>query len=276
MGSDRITQYAAHIRHISIHAPRVGSDVPSACAALAVDISIHAPRVGSDSIASISALTSSAISIHAPRVGSDGRSHRLVHAAGNFNPRSPCGERRSTPLLRLWPAYFNPRSPCGERRFCCDAAAVECSISIHAPRVGSDVRNAKRFDQRSISIHAPRVGSDTTSSSRGISGSISIHAPRVGSDARGRRGVCLHADFNPRSPCGERLCEFPKGHNAKKISIHAPRVGSDGTLRPQPQSPNHFNPRSPCGERLCVAPYSACSRVFQSTLPVWGATLRIS
>ena len=35
----------------------------------------------------------------------------------------------------------------------------------------------------------------------------------------------------------------------------------------------YFNPRSPCGERLCVAPYSACSRVFQSTLPVWGATV---
>ena len=35
-------------------------------------------------------------------------------------------------------------------------------ISIHAPRVGSDHRQAVPVQQQSeISIHAPRVGSDT-------------------------------------------------------------------------------------------------------------------
>ena len=33
-----------------------------------------------------------------------------------------------------------------------------------------------------------------------------------------------------------------------------------------------FNPRSPCGERLSFAALRINSRVFQSTLPVWGAT----
>ena len=57
------------------------------------------------------------------------------------------------------------------------------------------------------------------------------------------------------------------------ISIHAPRVGSDvpvfifmliGSY--------HFNPRSPCGERLSVALAINGEPLFQSTLPVWGAT----
>ena len=36
-----------------------------------------------------------AISIHAPREGSDNTAHNPSHAAANFNPRSPRGERRS-------------------------------------------------------------------------------------------------------------------------------------------------------------------------------------
>ena len=56
-----------------------------------------------------------------------------------------------------------------------------------------------------ISIHAPRVGSDMQN--RGILQTlkmISIHAPRVGSDILKYLYECLKADFNPRSPCGER------------------------------------------------------------------------
>ena len=35
----------------------------------------------------------------------------------------------------------------------------------------------------------------------------------------------------------------------------------------------YFNPRSPCGERPIAASRACWSTVFQSTLPVWGATL---
>ena len=33
-----------------------------------------------------------------------------------------------------------------------------------------------------------------------------------------------------------------------------------------------FNPRSPCGERLVSEADAEPAQVFQSTLPVWGAT----
>ena len=100
--------------------------------------------------------------------------------------------------------------------------------------------------------------------------------------------------FNPRSPCGERLPSFTSQGftnpfqstlpvwgatvgtyaevNRSTISIHAPRVGSDSGGPENIRDGEYFNPRSPCGERprQDCRNYRIC--VFQSTLPVWGAT----
>ena len=79
------------------------------------------------------------ISIHAPRVGSDYFGVSIDYLVGNFNPRSPCGER-----------------PIGRYK-----ATGIVVISIHAPRVGSDPGCACHASHGCfISIHAPRVGSD--------------------------------------------------------------------------------------------------------------------
>ena len=56
-------------------------------------ISIHAPRVGSD-CDGFEAASDFKISIHAPRVGSDLTRFEMENEPRNFNPRSPCGERR--------------------------------------------------------------------------------------------------------------------------------------------------------------------------------------
>ena len=56
------------------------------------------------------------ISIHAPRTGSDGLPRAGDERGGDFNPRSPHGERpRRHGTPRLTRADFNPRSPHGER-----------------------------------------------------------------------------------------------------------------------------------------------------------------
>ena len=57
-------------KHISIHAPRVGSDSSRALQSPGTGISIHAPRVGSDGHLNF-IRRGVIISIHAPRVGSD-------------------------------------------------------------------------------------------------------------------------------------------------------------------------------------------------------------
>ena len=54
--------------------------------------------------------------------------------------------------------------------------------------------------QQSISIHAPREGSDHSVCKYSLSAPISIHAPREGSDALAGRGLDPTLNFNPRSP----------------------------------------------------------------------------
>ena len=83
-------------------------------------------------------------------------------------------------------------------------------ISTHAPRTGSDGDTLlAETDVEEISTHAPRTGSDQADIRRQKEVThISTHAPRTGSDAGGQASRReTPADFNPRSPHGERpLC----------------------------------------------------------------------
>ena len=56
-------------------------------------------------------------------------------------------------------------------------------VSIHAPRMGSDVGERPRPPFTIVSIHAPRMGSDAEAARTDQSHDVSIHAPRMGSDA---------------------------------------------------------------------------------------------
>ena len=61
----------------------------------------------------------------------------------------------------------------------------------------------------------------------------------------------------------------------KLISIHAPRGGSDQIRASASDVYTDFNPRSPWGERRRAADDSLKAELFQSTLPVGGATYQI-
>ena len=100
--------------------------------------------------------------------------------------------------------------------------------------------------------------------------------------------------FNPRSPWGERRffiarkeaagvfqSTLPVGgatvlseviHADHMISIHAPRGGSDSNQARFFLAHVYFNPRSPWGERLGGSLLLSFHSLFQSTLPVGGAT----
>ena len=126
-------------------------------------------------------------------------------------------------------------------------------ISIHAPRMGSDCRPGPPRCRRCISIHAPRMGSDPAFCVAPTRIDISIHAPRMGSDVPSGSTTVPSMYFNPRSPDGER-----------------PRV----FVFAVPATAN-FNPRSPDGERPDTARDTSGCRLFQSTLPGWGATAKM-
>ena len=57
-----------------------------------------------------------------------------------------------------------------------------------------------------------------------------------------------------------------------EISIRAPLAGSDDIFWADISHPIHFNPRSPCGERRLKPEPSSSLPVFQSALPLRGAT----
>ena len=137
-GATFFTAIGQRKKGISIHAPRAGSDDVAPVRYGEWIISIHAPRAGSDGMVR-HIQKAEYISIHAPRAGSDHVTIRQGYWYTNFNPRSPCGERRKACGNQNGAAYFNPRSPCGERPIL-GRKAPECFyISIHAPRAGSDI-----------------------------------------------------------------------------------------------------------------------------------------
>ena len=100
-------------------------------------------------------------------------------------------------------------------------------ISIHASRVGGDLRVVRQYDIATkfqstppgweattssiarnvcdaISIHASRVGGDSGSTTQGYYTIISIHASRVGGDFSARMTSTASSNFNPRLPGGRR------------------------------------------------------------------------
>ena len=78
----------------------------------------------------------------------------------NFNPLSPCGERRQKICSVPWFHYFNPLSPCGERHNFLFAPDSMLYISIHSPHAGRDPQDAFNEVNTVISIHSPHAGRD--------------------------------------------------------------------------------------------------------------------
>ena len=99
---------------ISIHAPHAGSDFSGTLIFPYWRFQSTLPMRGATSFASL-AVSWSMISIHAPHAGSDVLEGQPFQLGRNFNPRSPCGERRHGVAGYGTGGDFNPRSPCGER-----------------------------------------------------------------------------------------------------------------------------------------------------------------
>ena len=102
-----------------------------------------------------------------------------------------------------------------------------------------------------ISIHAPRVGSDSCGVVRlADSSRFQSTLPVWGATYGVNNTLTQFIDLQPRPPCGERRTASVNGVDVTRISIHAPRVGSD----------------------LLALLLGLLVLLFQSTLPVWGAT----
>ena len=124
---------------ISTHSPRVGRDALFNHWSIFDWISTHSPRVGRDRFHFARHLFCQKISTHSPRVGRDQICPRLPRNSANFNPLSPCGERRRDAQPTIYKIGFQPTLPVwGETRYCGTYFFVHTDISTHSPRVGRD------------------------------------------------------------------------------------------------------------------------------------------
>ena len=260
-----------HLR-ISIHAPRTGSDLIKSlllkCSSNFNPRSPHGerhhvpvilplgegvfqstlPARGATEILCISKESARFQSTLPARGATERRGLKMADIA-NFNPRSPHGERRRSISCSKSLTVFQSTLPARGATRWEQRGAGRRSISIHAPRTGSDGVHRRVWRDVAISIHAPRTGSDdtvppfrrfisifqSTLPARGATipyadaqrdMTISIHAPRTGSDTYkcpdcGATIISIHA---PRTGSDQAV---DASSNVGLISIHAPRTGSD-------------------------------------------------
>ena len=168
---------------ISIHAPRMGSDLPfRAGCTMGLDFNPRSPD------------------------GERLARNTLASASRYFNPRSPDGERPATEINRLWPQLFQSTLPgWGATRIRLLGHLIDNGFQSTLPGWGATEQREHGGATGEISIHAPRMGSDfPQSATNAPSRYISIHAPRMGSDYLGLSRLAVVPHFNPRSPDGER------------------------------------------------------------------------
>ena len=125
-----------------------------------------------------------------------------------------------------------------------------------------------------ISIHAPRMGSDVFVPDAEGFAAISIHAPRMGSDSCMMWMACTTSEFQSTLPgWGATASGLYADTLRLAISIHAPRVGSDETPVIRKWITGVFQSTLPgWGATLTTPENPRAVIVFQSTLPGWGAT----
>ena len=258
-----------HFNPRSPHGERPGS---ASAWVQTAQISIHAPRTGSDYHARKAALLTYAFQSTLPARGATWYRDATRTDEGDFNPRSPHGERHGWMLRPQTVDDFNPRSPHGERPNGLRARRAKLDFNPRSPH-GERHCKAPRLSPRgtfqstlpargatprrvagnrivSISIHAPRTGSDARTSAAIPDVPISIHAPRTGSDTTADRWFAFFPAFQSTLPARGATCSGCSRPIQPEISIHAPRTGSDQRIVILPAHRNHFNPRSPHGERL--------------------------
>ena len=172
------------------------------------EISIHAPRMGSDNFPGSRQPHRYGISIHAPRMGSDFLYGGYGVLSIDFNPRSPHGERHLPTLAsRLFLIRFQSTLPAWGATSSCHMRYKSETISIHAPRMGSDdpdpilfttiiefqstlpawgATAILRIVDRSEVFQStlPAWGATSIGCSEKWGDKISIHAPRMGSDSQ--------------------------------------------------------------------------------------------
>ena len=192
------------------------------------------------------------ISIHAPRTGSDNRGYRVIGGMGDFNPRSPHGERPAMlgNMCRestLFQSTLPARGATYPKVFHTLTALFQSTLPARGATVSPESRCTERADFNPRSPHGERPAFHQR---QHAGGTISIHAPRTGSDLRWQCGAFSITGFQSTLPARgatvEVLCRSRRFQHFNPRSPHGERRKR---MRLPASTAVNFNPRSPHGER---------------------------
>ena len=207
----------------------------------------------------------------------------------HFNPRLPCGRRRTIATTARTIFYFNPHLPCGRQLGSVSPVAKSSSFQSPPPMRGATVFGRGAAPGSYISTHAslsspksvfqltlPMRGATSHDSRSNYRTDISTHAPHAESDTATITARATKAHFNPHLLCGRRRGK--KYFSSPSVVFQSPPPMREATREPfgwrygsefQPTLPmrgatlttsitryrqGNFNPRSPCGERRIINP----------------------
>ena len=145
-------------------------------------------------------------------------------------------------------------------------------ISIHTPLAGSDqARQLDDLADRVFQSTLPLRGATWTCSTSTTSTSFQSTLP-----LRGATWTCSTSTTSTSFQSTLPLRGATRASHIRflhlPISIHTPLAGSDQTPKAKRHDHQDFNPHSPCGERPSGNSSTISPKIFQSTLPLRGAT----
>ena len=192
------------------------------------------------------------ISIHTPLAGSDRPYTSSPKYSLLFQSTLPLRGATAEQLLRLQTNSFQSTLPLrGATRVHVRDAVLDLDvISIHTPLAGSDqnlvtsVIAAAKF-QSTLPLRGATFAALAAFRQNQFQSTLPLRGATWSVPCR----PSSWCNFNPHSPCGER----------QKIPHRPLRL-------------HYFNPHSPCGERPMPAAGRSPRFLFQSTLPLRGAT----
>ena len=145
------------------------------------------------------------ISIHVPRVEDDSAVRSRILGGFYFNPRPPCGGRRSPYSPCAVCLLFQSTSPVWRTTNYKRSGIRTSPISIHVPRVEDDDLQSE-FGFNGLEFQSTSPVWRTTYFLKSHVKNLGNFNPRPPCGGRLNRTFCIgtKSDFNPRPPCGGR------------------------------------------------------------------------
>ncbi len=167
---------------------------------------------------------------------------------------------------------FNPRSPWGERLVDFVKFIRHRRFQSTLPVGGATAARVAEFHRQTVSIHAPRGGSDEqTFLAARIRPRFNPRSP-WGERPTDAASVAAYGEFQSTLPVGGATTMRTKTDYVIEVSIHAPRGGSD-YAEIGADTTKLVSIHAPRGGSDVVRPVGRFAvTMFQSTLPVGGAT----